>query len=113
MCRLWLLKVCWAASEAEARRVAHAVWPIAALPGQLGQELALPSYFEQAAEPLREEDVARVVVCGPDPQAHAAAIRSFDEAGFDHVTIHQVGPDQEGFFGFFERELLPLSAVRT
>ena len=107
------LKVCWAASEAEARRVAHAVWPNAAIPGQLGQELALPSYFEQAAQPLREEDVARVVVCGPDPQAHADAIRAFGEAGFDHVTIHQVGPDQEGFFRFFERELLPLSAART
>jgi len=107
------LKVCWAASEAEARRVAHAVWPIAAIPGQIGQELALPSYFEQAAQPLREEDVARVVVCGPDLQAHADAIRAFGEAGFDHVTIHQVGPDQEGFFRFFERELLPLSAART
>jgi G6PDH family F420-dependent oxidoreductase len=106
------LKVCWAASEAEARRVAHAVWPIAAIPGQIGQELALPSYFEQAAQPLREEDVARVVVCGPDLQAHADAIRAFGEAGFDHVTIHQVGPDQEGFFRFFERELLPLSAAR-
>src|SRR5438874_4378121 len=105
--------VCWAASEAEARRVAHAVWPNAAIAGQLGQELALPSHFEQAAESIREEDAARVVVCGPDPQAHAAAIRSFEEAGFDQVTIHQIGPDQEGFFGFFERELLPLSAART
>jgi hypothetical protein len=52
--------------------------------------------------------VAKVVVCGPDPEPHAAAIRSFGEAGFDQVTIHQVGPDQEGFFRFFDRELRPL-----
>jgi coenzyme F420-dependent glucose-6-phosphate dehydrogenase len=107
------IHVCWAASEADARRLAHAVWPNAAIPGQLGQELALPTYFEQAAEPLREEDVARVVVCGPDPEAYATAIRTYEEAGFDQLSIHQIGPDQEGFFGFFERELLPLSAVRT
>lgn len=34
-------------------------------------------------------------------------IREFVEAGFDHVYIHQVGPEQEGFFGFYEWEILP------
>jgi len=29
------------------------------------------------------------------------------QLGFDHVYIHQVGPDQEGFFRFCEREILP------
>ena len=33
--------------------------------------------------------------------------RVFAEAGYDHVYLHQVGPDQEGFLGFAERELLP------
>lgn len=31
----------------------------------------------------------------------------FAAAGYDHVFIHQVGPDQEGFLSFAERELLP------
>ncbi|MCA1691669.1 MAG: TIGR03557 family F420-dependent LLM class oxidoreductase [Actinobacteria bacterium] len=30
-----------------------------------------------------------------------------DEAGYDHVYVHQVGPDQEGFFRFYEREVMP------
>jgi hypothetical protein len=46
-------------------------------------------------------------VCGPDPQLHIDAIRTFIEAGFDHVYVHQVGPEQEGFFRFYEREVLP------
>jgi hypothetical protein len=25
----------------------------------------------------------------------------------DHVYVHQIGPDQEGFFSFYEREVLP------
>jgi len=26
---------------------------------------------------------------------------------FDHVSLHQIGPDQEGFFNFYQREVLP------
>jgi hypothetical protein len=46
-------------------------------------------------------------VCGPDPERHRAKIREFADAGFDHVYVHQVGPDQEAFLGFYEREVLP------
>jgi coenzyme F420-dependent glucose-6-phosphate dehydrogenase len=31
--------------------------------------------------------------------------KEFAKAGFDHVYLHQVGPDQDGFLHFFEREL--------
>lgn len=27
--------------------------------------------------------------------------------GFEQVYVHQVGPDQEGFFKFYQREILP------
>ena len=33
-------------------------------------------------------------------------IRSFAEAGFTHVYVHQIGPDQKGFLDFARRELL-------
>ena len=29
------------------------------------------------------------------------------DAGYDHVYIHQIGPDQAGFIKFAEGELLP------
>jgi coenzyme F420-dependent glucose-6-phosphate dehydrogenase len=99
--------VCWADSEEEARRTAHEWWPTAAVPGDLSQELPLPRHFEQAAQAVSEEDVAEAVVCGPDPDAHLAKIREFADVGFDHVYVHQIGPDQEGFFEFYEREILP------
>jgi coenzyme F420-dependent glucose-6-phosphate dehydrogenase len=47
------------------------------------------------------------VTCGPDPERHIEAIDAFVDAGYDHVYVHQVGPDQEGFIRFAERELLP------
>jgi G6PDH family F420-dependent oxidoreductase len=101
------ITVCWAANEATARRTAHEFWPTAALAGGLRQELPLPSHFEQAAATVREDDVAREIVCGPDPEAHLDQIRAYRDAGFDHIYIHQIGPDQEGFFGFYQRELAP------
>ena len=35
------------------------------------------------------------------------AIRKATRAGYDHVCLHQVGPEQEGFIRFFEREIRP------
>ncbi len=34
-------------------------------------------------------------------------VRKFADAGYDHVWMHQVGPEQDGFPDFCERELLP------
>ena len=104
--RVGQMTVCWATDEASARRTALEWWPNAALPGELGQELALPRHFEQAAQLVTEDDVAEKVVCGPDPAKHLELIERFAGAGFDHVYVHQVGPDQEGFLDFYAREIL-------
>ena len=32
--------------------------------------------------------------------------QEFADAGYDHVYIHQVGPDQEGFLDFYSRKIL-------
>lgn len=101
------LTVCHAATTQEARRVAHEWWPNAALRGPLSQELPLPSHFEAAAEMVDENDVARAVVCGPDPEAFLEAIQEFADAGFDHVYLHQVGPEQERFIEMMAESVLP------
>jgi coenzyme F420-dependent glucose-6-phosphate dehydrogenase len=60
-----------------------------------------------AAERVTEDDVADHVVCGPDHERHLDAILECTLAGYDHVYVHQVGPDQEGGIRFYEREGLP------
>jgi coenzyme F420-dependent glucose-6-phosphate dehydrogenase len=101
------LHVCWSEDEEEARRTALEWWPNTAIKGELGQELPLPRHFEQAAGMLTEDDVAQRVVCGPDSRRHIEEINKFAQTGYDHVYIHQAGPDQEGFFRFYERDVLP------
>lgn len=99
--------VCYAGSEREARRIAHQWWPNAALAGNLSWEVKTPGLFEHAVKPLREEDVAAQIVCGPDARRHCEALQAFVDAGYDHVYVHQVGPDQESFFRFYQEHVLP------
>jgi coenzyme F420-dependent glucose-6-phosphate dehydrogenase len=98
--------VCWADDEQTARKTALEWWPNTAVPGELTVELPLPRHFEQASETVEEDDVAEKVVCGPDPDRHLEMIKRFADAGYTHVYVHQIGPDQEGFFRFYEREVI-------
>ena len=107
------LDVCVADDEGEARRIAHAQWAApAAVPSRLLSKLRVPADFEAVAELVTEEQVADRIVCGLDVERHVARIEEFLSVGFDHVHVHQVGADQERFFSFYEREVLPRFAER-
>jgi hypothetical protein len=34
-------------------------------------------------------------------------IQKYVKAGCDHVWVHQIGPDQEGFFQFYKEKIIP------
>jgi G6PDH family F420-dependent oxidoreductase len=102
---LGALKVCWGTDEADARKLAYELWPTSGIPGQLSQDLPTPAHFEQAASIVTEEAATEGVPYGPDPERYVEAVRSYAEAGFDEVAITQIGPDQDGFLEFYEREL--------
>jgi hypothetical protein len=59
------------------------------------------------AKLVTEDAVAGEIVRSPDPERHVEAITACVEAGFDHIGVHQVGPDQAGFFQFYATEVLP------
>jgi len=107
------LTVCWAESREAAMKTAHEIWPTAAIRGEASQELPAPAHFEQLAQMVTPEAVAESVICGPDPEPVLEKIREFEEAGFNNVYLHQVGSDQDGFFRFAERELLPVAGRTT
>lgn len=62
---------------------------------------------EEAAKKLALKQWPNSALSGPDPERHRAAVQEYVDAGYDHVYVHQVGPDQDGFFDFYEREVLP------
>jgi G6PDH family F420-dependent oxidoreductase len=97
----------WARDEATAMRVAHERFRFALLGWKVMSDLPNPENFEAATAWIRPEDVATAIPCGPDPERHVAAVRRYREAGFDHVVLVGVGPDQEGFLRFWREELAP------
>ena len=101
------LTVCWAESRDDAVKTAQRIWPTAAVTGQLMQDLPTPAHFEQAASAVTEEQIAEEVPCGPDPEPTLRRIGEMIDAGIDHVYLHQVGPDQEGFCRFWREQLQP------
>jgi coenzyme F420-dependent glucose-6-phosphate dehydrogenase len=56
---------------------------------------------------LHREDIVGAFPCGPDPQKHIDAIMRYRGAGYDEIYVTQIGPHQEGFLRFYEREILP------
>jgi G6PDH family F420-dependent oxidoreductase len=107
------VKVCWAEDEQSAVKTAHRLWANSGIPGEASQELRMPKHYEQISELVTEEMTAGSVACGPDPEKHVAAIEPYLEAGYDEVYISQMGPEQEGFFRFWEEELQPRLAKLT
>ena len=103
------LTVCYAEDEDEAVETAHEKWRNSLLPGQLATELETHELFEQATQMVSKEDVreADSIVTDPDPQTHVENVQQFVDAGYDHVYVHQIGPNQDRFFEFYEDEVLP------
>jgi alkanesulfonate monooxygenase SsuD/methylene tetrahydromethanopterin reductase-like flavin-dependent oxidoreductase (luciferase family) len=105
--RFGQVHLCWSEDEDEARRTVHEVWPTVGVPGQLSQDLPTWTHFEQVSELVTEDMVAEKVPCGPDPEPVVEAVREHVDAGYDHIHLHQIGPDQEGFLRFWAKELRP------
>lgn len=99
------ITVCWAATREDAVDTAYKIWPNSGLKGDLNTELRTVKHFEQVTAMISKKDIAKEVICGPDPEPYVKELQKFLDAGYDHLYIHQVGPDQAGFFRFYEREL--------
>ena len=99
--------LCYAESEEQAQATAKELHAWSVLGWNVLPELPLPAGFEGATHHVQAEDLADSLPMGPDVERHVAAIREHIDAGYDHIILNQVGPDQEAFFGFFEKELAP------
>lgn len=67
--------------------------------------LPTPEHFQQASK-LVSEDMMTTPV-GNDPGTHVEALRKFVGAGFEEVYVQQIGPEQDAFFDFYARHVLP------
>jgi G6PDH family F420-dependent oxidoreductase len=101
------LKACYATDEAAARKTVHRLWPTQGIKGEASQILPLPRHFEQLTESVTEDEAVNGSPVGPDPEVHVQAIRQYVDAGFDEVYVNQIGDEQDAFFDFYARDVLP------
>lgn len=99
--------VCVASSEEEARRIVHERWPNGGLSGELNAILPTPAHFEQACEMVSKEMAVKNIVCSTEASSHIEMVKKYVEAGYTHVSIHQIGTDHTRFFELFEKEVVP------
>ncbi|MGV3760026.1 MAG: TIGR03557 family F420-dependent LLM class oxidoreductase [Actinomycetota bacterium] len=99
------INLCWSDDADKARRTVHEIWPNGGVVGQLSQDLPTFTHFEQAAQMVAEDDATSSVPCGNDVGAVVEAVQQFVDAGYDHVYLHQIGPDQDAFLDAWRGEL--------
>jgi G6PDH family F420-dependent oxidoreductase len=100
-------KVSWDQDADAALTLAHRLWANEGLPGQLAQTLPRPKDFAEAMTMVPQEAVAESVACGPDPDKHATQVQQYLDADVDEVYVQQIGPDMDGFFTSWQRDVLP------
>jgi G6PDH family F420-dependent oxidoreductase len=93
--------------DAAVRR-AHEQFRWFGLGWNVNADLPGPDSFDAATQFVEPDQIAEQIACGPDVDAHVAAVEPYLEAGFDQVALVQIGGEQqEQFIAWAEAELLP------
>ncbi len=87
-----------------ARATMRRQWPNGGLSGQVLQDLPTWTHFEQVTEQLTVDQVVGPTPCGPDVAPILESVRTYLDAGFDHLYFHQIG-EPEAFLRLWEDEL--------
>ena len=101
------IHVCIAAAVDDAVDTVTRWWPQQGLPPELFGELSRPSQFAAAVDLVDAKRLQDLIVCCDNAAPIFDAIAAFAGAGYTHVLLHQVGPDQDRLFDLARRELLP------
>jgi len=106
--RVGQVAICWDPDRDAAVRRAHEQFRWFGLGWKVNADLPNPTAFDAATRYVTPGDVADGIACGPDVEAHVAAVKPYLDAGFDEVALVQIGADtQADFCAWAERELLP------
>jgi G6PDH family F420-dependent oxidoreductase len=89
--------MCFAADRETARDIMLRRWRHGPLGWDVNAELATPGAFETATAELPDEAVLGPQPLGSDEDEYRQSLELYDEAGFDAVSLHNVGGEQEPF----------------
>ena len=101
----------WAATEAEAERLAHEQWRTNVFPPPVCWDLEMVEDFDRLALEVTPEQVRETVLVSADPARHVAWLQDLAALGFDEINLHHVGQDLAAFIDAFGEHVLPSVAA--
>jgi G6PDH family F420-dependent oxidoreductase len=101
------VSLAYAQTEAAGRELAHERFKFSAFDWSVNSELPSVEGFEAATKYVRPEDLAEKIPAGPDADRFVEAVGKYVEAGYDHIALTAIGPDQGAFIDFFQETLKP------
>ena len=104
--RMIEIKVSYARTEEQARENTR-FWAPLSLTAEQKHSITDPVEMERAADALPLDVVTKRWIVGADPDAVAASIREYVDAGFTHLVLHAPGHDQREFLRLFQQDLEP------
>jgi probable non-F420 flavinoid oxidoreductase len=102
------LDLCWAETEEEALRQAHAQWRFNKLGGDVNWDIRTPDQFEAATRHIRREDMRDLMLVSSDPRRLADYVLACAELGAESVDLHNVGTKQREFIYECGEQILPI-----
>lgn len=99
--------VCFDKDAKKAKEMITKIWPNSALPDPLNVELRLPKDYMSAASSLSPDQITANIPLGQDVEKILESINTYTQAGFDHIYIHNIGPNQAEFIKFFTHKIIP------
>jgi G6PDH family F420-dependent oxidoreductase len=97
----------WAATADEAAESARRLFRFGVTGWKVQAELPNPVNFDAATELVTADHMSGQFGCGPDVARHVEVTKPFVDAGYDQLALINAGPDMDGFFDFFTKELGP------
>ncbi|WP_432944733.1 TIGR03557 family F420-dependent LLM class oxidoreductase [Kribbella sp. CA-253562] len=97
----------WASSEDDAAESARRLFRFGVTGWKVQSELPNPVNFDAATALVTAGHMKEQFGCGPDVARHVEVAKPFAEAGYDRLALINAGPDMDGFFDFFTKELGP------
>ncbi|MDQ0893835.1 glucose-6-phosphate dehydrogenase (coenzyme-F420) [Agromyces ramosus] len=82
-------------------------WSPLSLTPEQKHSITDPVEMERAADALPIEQIAKRWIVGSDPDEVIASIKTYVDAGFNHLVFHAPGHDQARFQELFARDLAP------
>ena len=82
-------------------------WAPLSLTAEQKHSIDDPIEMERAADELPIEQVAKRWIVASDPDDAVAQVKSYVDAGLNHLVFHAPGHDQRRFLQLFERDLAP------